>query len=119
MQCRRKNVEEALDWLMKYSPAYKGVRKSRENLALLPSNGQLAVHSVVLSDDEVVGGADVGQRRRGRRRRDVGPAPLQRDVQDDAADDDGFLQKSTSGTVSNGAAAAAGRGSAWIFELTL
>ena len=36
MQCRRKNVEEALDWLMKYSPAYKGVRKSRENLALLP-----------------------------------------------------------------------------------
>ena len=67
-KCRRRKVQDALEWCCRHSPAYSDVHIDRERLADLPVDGQLAV-SVLEVEPGVERAQDPDV--------DLGPAPQQ------------------------------------------
>ena len=87
LRVRRRKVQEALEWLIQYSPAYEGVSLERTRLQQLPEDGPLQVRTVVADDEEASESAVPGS---------YGVAPEQTDVPADQDDN------SVSGVVGSG-----------------
>ena len=91
--CCRGKVQAALEWLIRYSPAYRNVTIIMVNLNLLPVNGNITTNVVTMPPDS----NDVAE--------DLGPAPEQNSHQRNDSD---FIEEEVDGSVNGPEGSAAG-----------